>query len=198
MIKNSFLLTLVLICFTGCISITKELPSYKTYFLELDKPKINTITLNKSIEIYEPKALASINSIAISYKKDGFFSESYVLSKWSDKPSKMIQQSIASYLTRSESFDFVTTSKLRIDTDYKLYSELIDFNQSFENGKSLAKFSIRVYLVNNKNEKVSFKNFSYEKETSSKNAQGLVNTINLLYKNFLKDLNQFLQNSLKS
>ncbi|WP_421716724.1 ABC-type transport auxiliary lipoprotein family protein [Arcobacter arenosus] len=186
------------ILFTGCFSITKELPAYKTYNLNPDISQEKQAFFDKSIMILEPRTLESLNSKAISYKKDGFISDSYVLSRWSDKPTKLIQQSIASYLNSKNRFKYITTSKIKLASDYTLHSELFEFNQSIENKQSFAKLSIRVYLINNKNKKVEYKNFNYKKETKTIDAIGFVEAQNSLVSTFLKDLNIFISSSLEN
>ncbi len=183
--------------FSGCISITKELPAYKTYNLEFNTKEETQTFFNKSIMILEPRTLESLNSKAIRYKKEGYISDSYVLSRWSDKPSKLLQQSIATYLNAKNKFKYITTSKIKLSTDYTLRSELIEFNQSIENNISFAIFSIRIYLINNTNNEVSYKNFNYKKETKTKDAIGFVETQNKLVTIFLNDLNIFISATLK-
>lgn len=191
-----FLFSILMIFFSGCISITKELPAYHTYNLEYKIPTNSNLHFDKSIKILEPRALASVNSIAISYKKDGFISDSYVTSKWSDKPSKMIQQGIASYLASKNSYKFITTSNLKLTSDYTLHGELFDFNQSFEGDSSYAIFNINIYLKSNDNENIAYKNFSYKVKTNTNDAIGFVKAINSIFNTFLSDLNLFIEKNL--
>lgn len=184
--------------FSGCISITKELPAYKTYNLEFDTTQGKQTFFDKSIMILEPRTLESLNSKAISYKKDGYISDSYVLSRWSDKPTKLIQQSIASYLNSKNRFKYITTSKIKLASDYTLHSELFEFNQSIENNQSFAKFSIRVYIINNQDKNVAYKNFNYKEKTETIDALGFVKAQNKIVSKFLSDLNIFISSSLEN
>lgn len=193
--KTIFLGVISVFLFSGCISLTKELPSYKTYSLNLTNVDSNKSSLNKSIYILEPKAMGSLNSRAITYTKENQRA-SYALNKWSDKPTKMLQQLIAKGLTLKDSFKYVTTSNIRVKSDYRLSTELVDFNHNFVNNESFAMLSIRVFLINNDNEKVYFKNFVYNEKVSTNNAQGFVNTINNISNNFLEDLNTFILKSI--
>lgn len=197
-LKLFFITITSIILFTGCISITKELPAQKTYSLSLEE-KQNISTSNfydKTIRIYEPKALNSINTKAILYSKNSVEQEAYALSKWSDKPSKMVQRLIAKYLTSQNKYKYITTSNIKVDTDYKLISELVEFKQIFTKNKSYADFSIRVYLINNNTQKVYFKSFTYNKLSDTNNAKGLVYGINNISNNFLFDLQNFILDSL--
>lgn len=198
MIRTVFILVVSIFIFSGCISVTKELPAYKTYSLTYPKDNVKSLYFDKTIEVYEPKALNSINTKAITYSKENFISDKYALSRWSDKPSKMIQENIASFLTNKKAYKYITTSNIKVDSDYRLLSELTDFKHTFTKSHSYAEFSIRVYLINNKTQKVFFKSFTYNKKAKVNNAQGLVNSINGIFANYLVDLNDFIQLSLKN
>lgn len=200
--KKTIIITLfTALIFSGCISITKELPAYKTYSLEYKKDNVNVNNtkekyFNKTIQIFEPKSLDSINSRSISYSKDSFLNEKYALSRWSDKPSKMLQRTIASYLTSKNSYKYITTSNIKINSDYKLVAELVDFKHTFTKNNSYADFSIRVYFINNYSKEVHFKSFVYNKKALSNDAQGLVNAMNAINNTFLYDLNNFINKKL--
>ncbi len=197
--KSFFVAITIIFLFNGCISITKELPAQKTYSLTLEKKNSNISSkyYDKTIRIYEPKALSSINTKAILYSKNAVEQEEYALSKWSDKPSKMVQKLIAKHLTSQNKYKYITSSNIKVPTDYKLISELVEFKQIFTEHKSYADFSIRVYLINNNTQKVYFKSFTYNKLSNTNNAKGLVYGINNISNNFLLDLQNFIQKSLK-
>ncbi len=201
MIKTIILTLFTILFFSGCISLTKELPSYKTYSLEYNKEKkyeLNSKSryFDKTIQVFEAKSLASINSPAISYSKNSFLNEKYALSRWSDKPSKMIQRNIASYLTNTNSYKFVTTSNLKIKSDYKILLELVDFKHTFTENNSYADFSTRIYFINNNTDEVFFKSFVYNQKAFSNDAKGFVKAINSINNTFLYDLNNFIQEKL--
>ena len=194
--KALILTILTIFIFTGCFSLTNELPSYKTYSLEYKKENNSSKFFNKTIQVFEPKSLNSVNSRAISYAKSSFLNEKYALSRWSDKPSKMIQRNIASYLTNENAYKYITTSDVKIKSDFKLIMELVDFQHTFTKNNSYADFSIRVYFVNNNTQEVFFKSFVYNEKALSNDAQGLVNAMNNINNTFLHDLNNFIQKSL--
>ena len=197
--KALFISVVIIFILNGCISITKELPAQKTYTLSLEDRgnKISNTFYNKTIRIYEPKALNSINTKAILYSKNSIEQEGYALSTWSDKPSKMIQQLVSKYLTQKNSYKYITTTNIKISNNYRLISELVEFKQTFTKTKSYADFSIRVYLINNDTQKVYFKSFTYNKLSDTNNAKGLVFGLNNISNTFLVDLQKFIQASLK-
>ena len=195
--KTVAILIVSIFAFSGCISLTKEFPKQKTYTLTLNDSEKAGVFYDKTVRVFEPKALSSLNTKSILYSKSSIAQEKYALSRWSDKPSKMLQQLIAKHLTSQNKYKYITTSNIKVNSDYKILSELVDFKQTFTKTKSYAEFSIRVYLINNKTNKVYFKSFSYNKLSDTNNARGLVYGINNLSNNFLLDLHLFIQNSIK-
>lgn len=192
------LLFIIPMIFTGCISVTQELPPFTTYTVSLQQvtsaqPILNTEE-KYSIEIMEPKALNSVNSKLISYMKTNHQNETYALSKWSDTPTKLLQNMMVQYLNSTNQYKYITSSKLNINTTYKVLSELDNFGQVFENGNSYAKLDIRIYLVDYKT--VYTKRFVYQEKCEENNAYGSVKALNNISNLFVKDLHKWLQEKL--
>lgn len=191
--KIVFSLTLVILFFSGCISITKELPAFTTYSLNVKNKKLNNTYHDIAIKINEPKALSSINTKDIIYSLDKTTQEPYALSRWSDRPSKLILQNIAKFLTYQNSYKLITTSNIRISSDYLINSEIQEFKHQFEADKSYAVFSIRVYLINEKQSSVKFKSFNYKKQLQQNDARNFVKTMNGIVSDFAIDLHNYIQ-----
>lgn len=187
----------LIITFSGCISLTKELPSYNTYSLIDSSKIIEGNKYNKTIRVYEPKSISSINTKAIIYTKNNYSQEKYALNKWSDRPSKMIQNLMANSLAKTNLYKYITTSNIKINSDYSLISELNSLNHEFSLSNSYSNFSIRVYLINNKTKNVYFKNFIYKEASKTDDINGFIEATAKITNNFLADLNIFIQNSLK-
>lgn len=194
MIKYMIFLSLIVLFNGGCVSVTKELPSYTTYKLNLEEKPVEDKRVLKSIKVFEPVALSSINNSAINYLADNQF-ESYALSKWTDTPSKMLQYLSVEYLNKGGSYKYVTDSKLNLQTDYKLYGQIEAFHQVLDDKGSRVKLEISVFLKNAAS-KVHFKRFTYEKPTMTKNAKGAVKALNELSNIFVKDLNEWILESI--
>lgn len=193
--KSIFLMITMSLLLSGCVNITKELPAFNTYSLQLDDVKKSDSKINYSITVTEPKALRSINTKAITYIK-GFRYENYSLSRWSDSPSKMLQKNITSYLSLRDNYKYVVSSKINIKSDYKLISELENFAQVFTKEGVFVKVNIRVYLKSKKSE-LYVKNFSYSKKSISDNAIGAVESLNLVSNLFVKDLDNWILKRIK-
>jgi len=191
MTKYILPLGLVIVFFSGCVSVTKELPPFSTYTLELKKGDKNDQKFtNKSVSIIEPKALNSINNILVTYKDNEFRSESYALSKWSDKPTKMLQYMMVSYLSNTKNFNFVHSNKMNLPSDIKILSELDNFTQYLDGDKAFVKLSIRVFVIENNT--LNTKEFSYTKQCVDQSAKGSVKALNFVVNKFLEDLNRWI------
>ena len=194
MIKYILPLGLVAVFFSGCISVTKELPPFTTYTLQIEQSdKKDQKSLNKSISIVEPKSLKSINNILVTYGDNELRSESYALSKWSDKPTKMLQYVMVNYLSETKNFNFVHSNKMNLPSDIKILSELDSFTQYLDGDEAFVKFSIRVFLIENNT--LSTKKFTYTKKCVVQSAKGSVKALNSVVNSFLKDLNSWIIDS---
>lgn len=186
---NKYLgLILCTFALSGCL--TKEVPSFNTYSLSLNNSKPQTSLQTKdSLFVATPKTIASLNSTAIFYSATAHRQEAYALSKWSDTPAKMIQQLLTQKLSQTNTYRFVTSSKLKTRASITVNSELIEFKQYVNNNDSKVVLNIRVYKTK-QNETVS-KNFMYEMK-SKRSAQGAVSAWNELVNQFLEDASLFI------
>lgn len=192
MIKNSLIL-LIILTFTGCISITKEIPAYSTYTINVN----NVLTTSKNssnitIAVTEPKTLTSINSKYILYSTKNYTSEHYAFSKWSDNPSKMIQMQIVKYLSSTNHYKLINSSRINTRSNYRLLSEIDTFHQYFNKEKSFIEFTIRVYLKNKKS--TNYKTFTYIQPCEKNNALEAVKAFNISVNTFVQDLDKWILN----
>jgi len=196
MIKAVFSTVLIAILLSGCFSLTNQLPAYSTYSLNVKDEILSSKYFDISIKVNEPKALSSVNSKNIVYSKDEISQEVYALSKWSDRPSKLLQQNITKFLTIQNSYKRVSTSNLKVDNDFIINSEIQEFKHQFIDNNSYALFTIRVYLLDTNTQKITFKNFSYKKQLTKNNANNFVLNMNSLVFDFVTDLQNFIQETL--
>lgn len=183
-------LLILSLVFTGCISLTKEVPSYTKYKLDLKDKQINTLK-NISFDIIEPKTINSFNSKKIVYEKDIVNQENYALSVWSTKPSKMIQSLLLESL--STQYVLVKTPYIKSKTDFRLQSLILDFTQKVFNKTSKSVFKINLYLTNTKTKEVYSKLFYYEKDNVRIDARSNVQTLNILSNMFVKDAKKWIK-----
>lgn len=194
--KLLFPLLTAIFFFSGCITLTKELPPYATYTLHLSNPvQESTIPKDITLEIKEPHALQSINSQFIFYATNHFKSEQYALSKWSDKPSKMIQNQIIKYLSNTKNYQYINSSNIHVKNNYQLLSEIENFQQYFRENNSFVEFSIHLYLVSRTD--TVYKKFHYTQPCLTNNAQGAVVAYNQVLQLFVQDLDNWIVQSIE-
>lgn len=191
MIRIAFLISLGLL-FSGCF--TKQMPSIQTYSLNYDANVQSVKTIAKSLKVYEPKMFNYLNNSGIVYVENQIEYQHYALNKWSERPSKMIQNLIVQHLNNIQAFSFVATNNIEVHTDLKLISEIDDFTQYFKDDSSFVKLQIRVYLSNQNNQTV-FKYFTYEQPCPTNDAKGAVIALNSAVNTFAQDLFTWLNNN---
>ncbi len=192
MLKYLLLLPITLLL-TGCF--TTQMPSIQTYSLSYEVQSQPAKTIDKSLKVYEPKMFSYLNNVGIVYVENKNEYQHYALNKWSERPSKMIQNLIVQHLNSIRSFNFVATNNIDVHSNYRLISEIDDFSQYFEDNISFVKFQIRIYLID-ENNNTAFKSFYYKKQCSSNNAKGAVNAFNEISNQFIQDLSSWLHNTL--
>ena len=193
MIKYILPLGFISVFFSGCISVTKELPAFSTYTLLVDTQNVKHIKkTKKSISISEPKSINSVNNILITYADDKFRSESYALSKWSDKPTKILHQAMVNYLNQTHNYNYVHGNRLNLPSDIKVLSELDSFTQYLKDDKAFIKFSIRVFVIQNNT--LETKSFSYIQQCENQSAKSSVKALNLAVNKFLQELDSWIVN----
>lgn len=196
MIKNILISASAVLFLSGCLSVTKELPSYNTYKLSIENKPLKNKNINKTIKIFEPIALSSINDTAVGYFLNDNQFESYALSKFSDTPSKMLQYLMVEYLNSTGNYKFVTASKLNLDTEYKLFTQVEAFHQIITKEGSVVKLEVSVFLKN-KSSNVYFKRFAYRLPTQTVDAKGAVEALNKVSNSFLVDLDLWITDNLQ-
>lgn len=184
MIRIAFLIFVGLL-FSGCF--TKQMPSIQTYSLNYDSNVQPVKTIAKSLKVYEPKMFNYLNNSGIVYAQNQIEFQHYALNKWTERPSKMIQNLIVQHLNNIQAFSFVATNNIEVHTDLKLISEIDDFTQYFIDDRSFVKLQIRVY-VTDQNNQTFFKYFTYEQPCQTNDAKGAVNALNSAVNTFVNDL----------
>lgn len=193
MIRILFSLVIFAFLFSGCF--TKQMPSIQTYSLNYKEKEQQTNTINTSLKVYEPKMFNYLNNTGIVYSQNQNELQHYVLNKWSERPSKMIQNLIVQHLNDIQAFTFVSTNNIDVDTDLKLISEIDDFTQYFKDDTSYIQLQIRVYLID-KNNHTTFKYFTYTQPCNTNDAKGAVHALNISTNTFVHDLSTWLHTSL--
>lgn len=186
---------------SGCTEIIKPLPPVKTYTLKLNEKnnteKSEIKETNYSLKVYEPFARNSLNSKNIFYTTNTNQLQAYELSKWSDKPSRMLQELIIDKLSLGNTFEIVSSNRIFNKGDFILQSELVHFEQIVQKENSIVNFKIRIYLKNMASKNFKQREFEYKKETKLINSLESVVFLNETVNLFLIDLEKWLKTATK-
>ncbi len=193
MIKLFITSLIIILGFTGCL--TKELPQQTTYTIFSNNDLIEKRDMSsQSIYITKPKTLNSLNSTKIFYTQKPYEFEAYALSKWSDTPAKMIQNALTNQLSNENSYNFVTSTRLKTKATIIINSELIHFQQIIDKEQSYTLLKLRLYLTFN--DKTTTKEFNY-KTVAIPTAYGAVKAFNQATTQLTSEVSQFVYQTIK-
>jgi cholesterol transport system auxiliary component len=183
--------------FIGCS--TKTLPSTNRYTLELTNQFTSNTTQTQqyNIKILEPLSTKLYNNTNIYYSDKSFTIYPYVLNKWSNYPTKMIQQQLVMALDKANLYNSVTTDMINGKFDFVLQSELLKMVQLIEKNSAYSVLKIKFYILNKYNQNISTKTFEYKIKNDSINAYGAIKAYNQALNQLTNDLFIWLQNKTK-
>ena len=167
---------------TGCA--TKQVPAVSTYTLEIDE-NVAIKTRQEPVfpgvlKVLIPKSSASIMSRQILYQEKQYTESSYLYSRWSEIPNKMIALKLLTYLNHSNLFKTVLPAYSKGKEDLILESNLSEFYHHInEDGSSSGRIRIKFYLIDVKNGRiVANKEFFSSTKAPSQDALGAVSALN--------------------
>jgi len=185
------------ILFIGCSS--KTLPAMNKYTLDITN-QYNTQAKTKqpyTIKILEPTTSKLYNNTYIYYSYKPFTIYPYKINKWSDYPTKMIEQQLLQKLDSANIYKAVTTSAINGKYDFILQSELLQMVQIIKDKKSYSVFKIKFYILDKNNENIASKTFEYKIPNSTINAYGTVESYNKALNKMINELFYWLENTTK-
>ena len=188
--KKSILLSTILLV-TGCSVKTTTLNSYDLS----TNSSISSVKQHKNIvlKVKYPSALDALGSSKIFYKRDGVTSY-YLYSQWSAPLNRLIYSQLVKNLSSSNVFKSVVGYSSEVNSDLILETQIIDFYNVVDGENSYADISIKVRLINTKNEKiVKEKLFHYSLNVDKLNAKSFISTAKEAVEEFNRDLINFLR-----
>ena len=191
--KKSILLSTILLI-TGCSVKTTTLNSYDLS----TNSSISSVKHHKNrvLKVKYPSALDALGSSKIFYKRDGITSY-YLYSQWSAPLNRLIYSQLIKNLSNSNSFKSVVGYSSEVSPDLNLETQIIDFYNVVEGEDSYADISIKVRLINAKNEKiVKEKLFHYKLKVEELNAKSFISTAKMAIEEFNRDLVKFLESAI--
>ncbi len=195
--KQIFILFLFSILFIGCS--TKTLPSTNKYTLEITDSFISKVKQKQpyNIKILEPTTSKLYNNTNIYYSQKEFTIYPYILNKWGEYPTKMIENQIQQKLDSLNIYKSVSTSMINGKYDFILQSELLKMIQVIKDNKAYSVFKIKFYILNKYNENIASKTFSYKIPNNSIDAYSSVKSYNKALNLMIHELFSWLETTTK-
>jgi cholesterol transport system auxiliary component len=104
--------------------------------------------------INPPHASAGFDSSRIVYVREAHKLESYANSRWADSPARMLAPLLVGALQNTGAFRAVVLTPSAAVGDLRLDTEIVRLQHEFQARPSVARFTLRAYLVDNKTRRV--------------------------------------------
>jgi cholesterol transport system auxiliary component len=183
---------LIAVGFTGC---TKA-PVINVYSLNV--PEVHTETAghykDKSIKVTFPQSIKEPLSekMLFSYTKND--RGTYQNSQWSNHMSRILQGTFIELLDKSRLFKVVLSDMSTLEENYRLESNIFDFEHQVRGTHSYAVVSIQFTLINaDTGRLVKSKRFSYQEPTLTTDAKGYAIATNKAVIKLSQDLLEWLK-----
>ena len=143
--------------------------------------------------IARPRAAAGFDTGKMAYQTEDYKIAYFTENRWVDEPSQMLEPLLIEVLQRTKKFHAVVGMPYSGKADFRLSTDLLQFQQNFMYNPSLAQLAIRVRLVDEHSEKViASRQFVVTAEAPSNDPYGGVIALNQATQTFLKQLAQFV------
>ena len=191
--RNRFIPFIVSIgLFAGC---TKA-PVINIY--GLDVPQVKKVSHSpykeKALKVTFPQSLREQMSQKMNFSYSSNDYGTYMNSEWSNHMSKLLQGTIIDVLERGKVFKAVLPDTTTLKVDYRLESNIFEFEHQVRGDASHAVVSIQFTLIDADTGKLAkTKRFSYKESTLTTDAQGYAVATNKIISKLSNDLPDWLQ-----
>jgi len=188
-------LIIVIMTVIGLLGCTKA-PVLKVY--SLDIPDVKTQSTNaykhKSIKVTFPQSIKEPMSQGMQFSYADNDRGVYQNSQWSNNMSKLLQGTFIEVLDNSRLFKVVLSDTSTLQENYRLESNIFDFEHQVRGIDSYAVVSIQFTLINaDRGTLAKSKRFSYQEPTSTTDAKGYASAINRIMTKLSQDLLKWLK-----
>ena len=178
--------------FIGC----SKAPVIDVYSLNV--PQIATESAssynNKSIKVTFPQSIKEPLSEKMHFSYTINDRGVYQNSQWSNNMSRILQGTFIEVLDHSRLFKVVLSDLSTLEENYRLESNIFDFEHQVRGGDSYAVVSIQFTLINaDTGRLVKSKRFSYQEPTPTTDAKGYAIATNRVIDKLSQDLLKWLK-----
>ena len=195
MIRNTFGYMVTMMIAAGLIGCSKA-PVINVY--NLNVPPVQTETAStykdKSIKVTFPQSIKEPLSEKMLFSYTTNDRGTYQNSQWSNHMSRILQGTFIEVLDKSRLFKVVLSDMSTLEENYRLESNIFDFEHQVRGTHSYAVVSIQFTLINaDTGRLVKSKRFSYQEPTPTTDAKGYATATNKVIIKLSQDLLKWLK-----
>ena len=195
MIRNTFSYMVTMMIAAGLIGCSKA-PVINVY--NLNVPPVQTETAStykdKSIKVTFPQSIKEPLSEKMLFSYTTNDRGTYQNSQWSNHMSRILQGTFIEVLDNSRLFKVVLSDISTLEENYRLESNIFDFEHQVRGKDSYAVVSIQFTLINaDTGRLVKSKRFSYQEPTATTDAKGYAIATNKAIIKLSQDLLEWLK-----
>jgi len=195
MIRNTFSYMVTMMIAAGLIGCSKA-PVINVYSLNV--PPVQTETASaykdKSIKVTFPQSIKEPLSEKMLFSYTTNDRGTYQNSQWSNHMSRILQGTFIEVLDHSRLFKVVLSDMSTLEENYRLESNIFDFEHQVRGKDSYAVVSIQFTLIDaDRGKLVKSKRFSYKEPTPTTDAKGYANATNRVIARLSQDLVEWLK-----
>ncbi len=193
--KLPYIVTIMIAAgFIGC----SKAPVMNVYSLNV--PQVQTETASaykhKSIKVTFPQSIKEPISEKMQFSYTTNDRGTYQNSQWSNNMSRILQGTFIEVLDTSRLFKIVLSDMSTLEENYRLESNIFDFEHQVRDTHSYAVVSIQFTLINTDTGRlVKSKRFSYQEPTPTIDAKGYAIATNRVIVKLSQDLLKWLKSN---
>ncbi|MDP2368160.1 ABC-type transport auxiliary lipoprotein family protein [Rhodoferax sp.] len=187
----------------GACSVLSPSASPRPSFYTLDRPldgaapRAPTLSLAPTLIVSPTHAAAGFDSPRIIYVREAHRLDYFAHSEWVDPPARMLTPLLVAAAQASGSFRAVVLTPTAAAGDMRLDTEIVRLQHDFQSRPSQVRFTLRVYLIENKTRRVlAWRELDATVAASSEDAYGGVVAANRAVQTVLAQAAAFLTDAL--
>ena len=143
--------------------------------------------------ISSPQAASGFDSQRIVYVRQAHQLEYFAHNEWVDPPARMMAPLLVSAVQQTGAFAAVVQASGTAAGDLRLNTDILRLQHNFQTSPSRVQLTLRVYLTGEKTRRVlAWKEFNAEAAAASDTPQGGVAAANVVVREVMRQLAQFL------
>jgi cholesterol transport system auxiliary component len=189
---------LILIAWSCTLFPNQETPPVHTYVLTLEASSFqhwpSCSSRHGTLLVSLPREEAGFDTPRIAYLMRPFEVKYYAYNRWAESPGRLILPLLVQGMAKTDCWNHVAARNSGAAGDYRLDTEILEWQQEFFGDPNRMRLSIRAQLVRTDNGQVAaVKNFAVVEKTPSSDAYGAVMATNRGVKALLMEMAEWIK-----